>query len=237
MTAYQKAMLFVFGTLTIALIIMEAFGIRGNVLSFSRYIIMLALVLVVYVARGKSTEQRILFWTFPLMIIGDFFLVFSYIIKGFPERIRYLGFIPFTAAYTIMIIVYIKGFKPSKKHILPLVFYIGLIIALNNVLKPHVGGIDMLAGSVLIAAVTIMAWAGSTAIWNGYYNKRTAKLMAFSGFLMVLCDYGVAFDLFYPRMFLIREALIVNVVWLTYIPGWLILAYIVIDKNLKYLKV
>ena len=132
-----------------------------------------------------------------------------------------------------MIIVYIKGFKPSKKHILPLVFYIGLIIALNNVLKPHVGGIDMLAGSVLIAAVTIMAWAGSTAIWNGYYNKRTAKLMAFSGFLMVLCDYGVAFDLFHPKVYLLRAIFPINLVWIMYLPGWLILAYLVIDKDLR----
>lgn len=231
MSSYGRFMMVTFLMLTILLLGMEAYGIDGDALYYSRYIIMLSLGVATFAGRGSSKGQRTLSWAFPLMLIGDFFLVFSYTIEGFPVDIRYFGFIPFAMAYIIIIKVYLKGFRWSSNNLLFSIFYGVAASALVMTLYPYVGGIEAISGIVVLGTVTIMSWAGSVAIWNGYYSKRAAIMMALSGLLMAVCDYGVAMDLFYPGAYAIREAIEINVVWLSYLPGWLILGLLVIDKS------
>lgn len=231
MGIYQKALLIVFLSATIFLLVMEVYVTDGDVLSYSRYIIMLCLGVATFSGRGDLEEQRRLSWAFPLMLTGDFFLVFSYTIEGFTENIRCFGFIPFSMSYIIMIKVYLKGFRWSNNYLLPSIFYGVAASALIITLYPYVDGIIAIAGFVALGAVTVMSWAGSVALWNGYYSKRSAIMMALSGFLMAVCDYGVAMEMFYPGFYTIREAIAINVVWLSYLPGWSILALLVVDKN------
>ncbi|WP_422485482.1 lysoplasmalogenase family protein [Gudongella sp. DL1XJH-153] len=223
----------VFTVFTAVLITMEALGIDGDVISYSRYAVMLILCISVYVGRGSSLEQRRLFWAFPFMVVGDFFLVYSYTLDGFPQIMRYFGFIPFSIAYIIITRVYLEGFKWNINSILVAIIYGLSILGLGSKIYPLINGIEIVLGTIVALTVTIMAWAGASALWNGVYNRRVAAMMAISGMLMVVCDYGVALDLFYPEFYQIREELVLNLVWLTYIPGWVILALVVVDRDIK----
>lgn len=233
MNSLGRNLLVIFTVLTVILIVMEALGIDGDVISYSRYAVVLILCISVYIRRGSSQAQRRLFWAFPFMVVGDFFLVYSYTLDGFPQMLRYFGFIPFSIAYIIITRVYLKGFKWNIRSILLAIVYGLFILALGSKIYPLINGIEMALGTIVALTVTILAWAGASALWNGFYSKRIAAMMAISGILMVVCDYGVAFDLFYPDFHQIREELVLNLVWLTYIPGWVILALVVVDRDIK----
>ncbi len=233
MTKFGRMLLVVYTVFTIILITMEAWGINEDLISYARYAVMLSLCALAYVGRGPTKAQRILFWAFPMMVVGDFFLVYSYTLEGFPEVLRYFGFIPFSIAYIIITKVYLAGFKFNKKILILAIIYGLFIGTLGIYIYPLIDGVEIVLGSVVALTVTIMAWAGASALWNEFYKKRVAVMMALSGLLMVICDYGVAFDLFYPHFYLLRDALVLNVVWLTYIPGWVMLALVVIDRDIK----
>ncbi len=233
MSLDQRNLLIVFLSLTMVLLVMEEMGIDKDILTHSRYLVVIMLSIATYSKRGRSHEQKILFLAFPLMILGDFFLVLSYSINGFPGELRYIGFIPFSAAYLLIARIYIRGFRWKKWLLLPTIVYGLLLVVIGIIIIPYLNGVQRLLGSMVALSLTMMAWAGASAIWNGYYGSRTALMMAFSGLLMVICDYGVALDLFYPGIGAIRSALAVNLVWLTYIPGWTILALVVVERYMN----
>jgi len=231
MSESGRKVLFVFLILTIVLLVMEEIGIDGDALIFARYTVVIVLGTVAYSRKGLTNEQRVLSSAFPLMIMGDFFLVLSYLFNGFPSELRYIGFIPFTIAYMLIARIYIKGFRWNPWLVLPTVVYGLFLVLLGVFILPHISGVEILLGMLVASALIAMAWAGASSIWNGYYARRTSILMALSGLLMLLCDFGVAFDLFYPNISSIKALLEINVVWLTYIPGWTILALVVMERE------
>jgi len=232
MTEYGRNTLIAFLFLTIILIAMEAAGIDGNALTLARYLVVVLLSVTAFIKRGSTHDQKVLFLGFPLIILGDFFLVLSHSLKGFPTDLVYLGFVPFTLAYMLIARIYLRGFRWSPLLIIPTMVYGVLLLVLGVALIPHMKVDQILLGTMLAVALTVMAWAGASAIFNGYYTRRTSLMMAISGLLMLICDYGVAFDLFYPNIWSIRNLLVINVVWLAYIPGWTVFALVVMEREL-----
>jgi len=232
MGEYGRRLIIVFLVLTVLLLLMESCGIDGNLLTFARYLVVLLLSMAAYLKRGPNHEQKVLLLAFPLMLIGDFFLVVSYSIGGFPENFRYAGFIPFTIAYLIITRIYAKGFKWNPWLLLPTVIYGLLLMVVGFLIFPHLTGLQRTLGSMVALALTSMAWTGASTVCSGYYSRKTSIMMGLSGFLMLICDYGVAFDLFYPEVSIIRIALPLNIVWLAYIPGWTLLALVVAQGDI-----
>ncbi|MCR3956169.1 MAG: hypothetical protein NUK57_07700 [Gudongella sp.] len=231
MSSSSRNIFIFFLLLTIILLVMEAVGIDGNALVFTRYMVVIILSTTAYIKKGAANEQKILFMSFPLMIIGDFFLVLSYSLGDFPQELRYFGFIPFTIAYLLIAGIYIRGFKWSSWLVLPTMVYGLLLVVIAVLILPYMDGVQTFLASVVALTLTAMAWAGVSSIWNGYYGRRTSIMMALSGLLMLLCDYGVALDLFYPDIWRLREVMVINPVWLTYVPGWTILALVVMERE------
>ena len=223
-------MLFLF--LLACVLILEALDIEGAFLQYARYTLVVSLAVGVFIGRKHTRAQRILFLSFPLMVFGDFFLVFSYSISGFPNDLRPLGFIFFGIAYILMTIVYIKGFQITLFSLSVMLTYTLIFSSMTIFLSPYIDGVTRYMGVFVLATVTIAAMAGLMSLGNKTYSGRTSGLMALSSGLMLICDYGVAVDLFYPDVHIIRELLPVNIVWISYVPGWMLLGVIILEDRI-----
>lgn len=232
MRSGQKMIPGVYLALTGMLLVMEARAMDGVVLTYSRFAVMLSLCAVVFWGRRKSGEQNILSMTFLLMLIGDVFLVLSDSLHWLPDELNCLGFLPFALAYALMVRVYLKGVRWRNQLLIPALIYGALLAFLVMALNPYVSGLQRPMGLAAAFSVTIMAWSGWAACLSGHYNKRTTLRMAASGMLMLLCDYGVALAQFHPAAGAMHAQLPFNIVWMAYVPGWLLLALIVIDDDI-----
>ncbi len=222
----QKKIVVIYSLLLTLILGMEYYRINFTLISWLRFLTMLSLTILILWSKKEEQFKRVSI-VFILMVAGDFFLVLGNAIEGFEQDLAFLGFIPFTLAYIFLALIYLKSYKLNIKDVLLATPFIMLALLLFKNLNLFVEGIFLKSiSSILLLALLIMSWSSVLFLFKDTFTKKRSIMIALSGILMVSCDLGVAFDLFYPNFYLIKSIIPINLVWLFYIPGWVLLAIV-----------
>ena len=229
MNIKQKKIVIVYLVLLVLILGLEMYHISFSLISWLRFLTMLSLAILVIFSKKENYFNRVSI-IFVLMVMGDFFLVLGNVIKGFEQNLIYLGFIPFTGAYLVLVFIYLKSLKLNITSALLAIPFLMLAALLYTILNPFVEGIFLKSVSFLLLVVLLlMSWSSILFLFRDTLTKNKSIMIAISGILMLACDIGVGFDLFYPDFYQIRNMLPINFVWLFYLPGWVLLAIASID--------
>ncbi|MDY0278827.1 MAG: hypothetical protein RBQ97_12165 [Acholeplasma sp.] len=229
MTLKQKSIAIIYSVLLVLILGLEFYNINFSLISWIRFLTMFSLSLVVVMSKKKDHLKGISI-VFILIVAGDFFLVLSNAIQGLNQNIAFLGFIPFTGAYLVLGIIYLKLYKLSKKDAIVAIPFILLSLLVFKTLNPYVEGFFLKGVSfILLLALLAVSWSSVLFLFRDIFTKNRSIMIAISGILMLACDLGVGFDLFYPDFYQIRNMVPINLVWLFYIPGWVLLAIAAIE--------
>ena len=139
-----------------------------------------------------------------------------------------LGFI---MVYLFLIAVFQRNFTFGKREIItliPFVVIFGLVLA--ALAKYAIGFMFWVA----IALGIVLCYTGLTMVaclFRGYFNMKIAWRIALAGCILFLSDMVVAFSIFHPayQEFLLWKE---NLVWGTYMVGWMLLLSVIAEDQL-----
>ena len=224
LSSKQKKIAIIYTLLLILILGLEYYHINFAIISWIRFLTMLSLAVVIVWSRTEEHFKKVSI-VFVLIVVGDFFLVLGNIIGGFEHNFVFLGFVPFSLAYIFLTFIYLKSYKLNIKDVLLAIPFLVLALLLYRTLNQFIEGIFLKGASlVLLIVLLIMAWSSVLFLFKDTFPKNRSIMLAISGILMLACDLGVGFDLFYPDFYLIRNLIPINLVWLFYLPGWVLLA-------------
>lgn len=204
---------------------------------YIKYIIMISLFLSAIKMQKKFLEQKIMSLSFFFLVVADFFLVFINTIDNLKIDFSPFGAVGFLFAYLCLIVAYQKNFKVGKEEIIIAISIMILFVYVVICLQPYVKGL-MFVGTLIFGMVLCyMTWTSICTMFRSYFSPQLARLIAISGSLMFICDIGVAFSRFHPIYSKIHVPWLVNIIWGTYIPGWMLLAVIISEKNLLIIRI
>ncbi|MDY0235465.1 MAG: hypothetical protein RBR71_05525 [Gudongella sp.] len=224
MTLKQKSIAITYSVLLVLILGLEFYNINFSLISWIRFLTMFSLSIIVVMSKKNEYFKNISI-VFILIVAGDFFLVLSNAIQGLNQNIAFLGFIPFTGAYLLLDTIYLKSYNFNKRDAIVAIPFIVLCILVSYTLNPYVEGLFLKGVSfILLLALLVVSWSSALFLFRDIFTKNRSIMIAISGILMLACDLGVGFDLFYPEFYQIRNVVPINLVWLFYIPGWVLLA-------------
>jgi hypothetical protein len=224
LSSKHKIIAFVYTLLLVLILGLEYYEVNFSLISWIRFLTMLSLAIVVFLNKKENFFKGVSL-VFILMVAGDFFLVLSNAIEVFEQNLAFLGFIPFTLAYLLLATIYLKSLKLNLKDVIISIPFVLLGLLLYSILYPFVEGVFLKIVSIILLAVLLtMSWSAVLFLTKDTFSKNRSIIIAISGILMLACDLGVAFDIFYPSFYQIRDIIPINLVWLFYIPGWVLLA-------------
>lgn len=232
MNTMQKRLLIIYLPLTFIILILDHIYPNIKMILRIKYIIMVTLFLSSIIAKKKFHEQKIMALSLFFLVIGDFFLVFYYTLD-LKMDLSPIGALSFLCAYICLIIAYHKNFKIDIKEIFAGIFISIILIYIFFSLSPYVHGFIFVGSLIFSLVLSFMTWTGICTLFRNYFTRKISKLIATSSILMFICDIGVAFSRFYPIYSKPFIPWLQNIIWITYIPGWTLLAVIIADDTLK----
>lgn len=217
--------------LTAVIIVLEHMSNNDTILLNLKFATMVSLCLCVQIFHKEHKEQKILAKAYLFMVISDFFLVFlkNWFSGG---NLKTYGAIGFTVAYLIMIYVYKKFFVIKKGQIFTGIVIYGIFFSQIFRLRMYMNLTTIITGAlfgIVICSMTVMAV--SIFIVQSF-SKRNSALVALSGILMLICDLVVAVNGIDPSIGEKIILYILNVIWLAYVPGWTMLASVILNEKL-----
>lgn len=232
MNKTQRILLVIYIPITLLILILHKFCPNENRVLYFKYIIMISLFISAIMMEKKFHEQKIMALSFLFLVVADFFLVFASTIDNLNIDVSPFGAVGFLFAYLCLIVAYQKNFKVGKEEILTALPILSIFFYVVISLQPYVKGVMLLGTLIFGLVLCYMTWTSICTIFRRYFNQKTALLIGISGSLMFICDIGVALSRFHPLYSRIYIPWIANLIWVTYIPGWTLLAVIIREKNL-----
>lgn len=228
----QRILLVIYIPLTLLIILFHNICPKENMVFYLKYTIMISLFLSATIMRKKFHEQKLMALSLLFLVVADFFLVFASTIDELKVDLSPIGAAGFLFAYICLILAYQKNLKVGKAEIITaaaiLIIFLHVIISL----QPYVKGAILIGTLTFGVVLSYMTWTSICTIFRKYFNPKITWIIAFSGILMFICDIGVAFSRFHPIYSRIYVPWLANLIWVTYIPGWTLLAVIISDENL-----
>ena len=228
----QRILLVIYLPMTLLILILDNIYPKEDMVLYLKYTIMITLFLSAITMQKKFREQKIMALSFFFLVVADFFLVFINTIDNLKLNFSAFGVAGFLFAYLCLIVTYQKNFKVGKEEII-IAIPIGIIFLYAVIsLQPYVKGLMFIGALIFLSVLCYMTWTSICTIFRGYFNPKSAWLIAISGSLMFICDIGVAFSRFHPIYSKMYVPWLTNIIWTTYIPGWTLLVVIICEKNL-----
>ncbi|CAH2213773.1 lysoplasmalogenase family protein [Tepidibacter aestuarii] len=232
MNNIQRVLLSIYLPITIFILILDNLYPGENLVSYIKFSTIITLFLVALRIKKKYYEQKFLNLSIFFIVIADFFLVFCNTIPELSRRVVFYGIIGFMLAYLSLIIAFQKNFKIGSGELLAIVPVLGIFIPIFVKLYPYVPG-AMFYGVIIFGLVLCyMVWTSISTLFRGYFTPKISRYVALSGFLMLVCDMGVANELFNPAFAGQFVPWLKNIIWVSYIPAWTLIVYILADDNL-----
>ncbi|KJS88261.1 MAG: hypothetical protein JM58_01505 [Peptococcaceae bacterium BICA1-8] len=232
MNNFQKVLLVIYLPITIFILILDILYPGGNMVSYLKYATIISLFIVALKIKKNYTEQYFMNLAIFFAMFSDFFLVFCSTIPEISRSVVSFGIAGFILAYSLLIIAYQKNFKFGWGEFFTMLFVLSIFVPQYIILYPHING-WMFYGAVIFGLVLCyMAWTSICTIFRGYFNPKISRLIALSGFLMFICDLGVANDIFNPAFSNLFVPWLKNIIWGSYIPAWTLLVVLIAEKNL-----
>jgi len=232
MNKLQKVLLAIYLPITMVILILDNLYPGANMISYIKYAIIISLFIVAFKIKKNFTEQFFMTLAIFFAMISDFFLVFCSTIPDLNNRVIPLGIAGFIIAYSLLILAYQKNFKFGWGEFLAIIPVLSIFIPQFIILYPFINGFMFYGTAIFGLVLCYMAWTSICTIFRGYFNPITSRLIALSGFLMFICDLGVANGIFNPAFSNSFVPWLKNIIWGSYIPAWTLLVVIIAEKNL-----
>ncbi|KJS22024.1 MAG: hypothetical protein VR72_08035 [Clostridiaceae bacterium BRH_c20a] len=232
MNNVQRALLTIYLPITICILILDNLYPGVNMINYIKYTIIISLFIVAFKVKKNYTEQNFMTLAIFFAMFSDFFLVFCSTIPELSRRVVPFGIGGFLIAYLILIVTYQKNFKLGWGESLAIIPVLGIFLPHFIFLYPHTNGLMFYGAFMFGFVLCYMTWTSICTIFRGYFNPRTSHLIALSGFLMFICDIGVAHAIFNPAFSNSFVPWLKNIIWFSYIPAWTLLVIIIAEKNL-----
>lgn len=227
----KTAMLAVYLPITAGILVLDWLLPNSDVVVCLKFGTMISLFLFAVLTRKKTTEQKIMAAAYYFLVIGDFFLVCSEALHFKAANTAMFGGAAFFCAYLCLIAAYHKNFSPSLKEAAVAAPMITALIVVVVFLKPFISGAILTGVVIFGVCLCFMTWSAVCTLFRGYYSKQTARLIAVSACLMLLCDIGVGLCHFYPHPTDGIYPWLKAVVWAAYVPGWTLLIIVIREKE------
>ena len=228
----QRVLLAVYLPLTVLFLILDNLYPAHTIVSYIKYTTVISLFLASLAIKKTRAEQRIISAALFFVVIADFFFVYCGTLPQLSGNVDPLGMAGFMLAYLLLIIVYQKNFRFTKKEAFALLIIIGIITPVFVKLAPHVTGPMFIGSCVFGLVLCYMTWTSICTMFRGYFNPGAARIIAISGILLFISDLAVANSLFNPNFNDIFVPWLKNIIWGTYIPAWCLQVMLVAEENL-----
>jgi len=233
----QKILLVIYLPLTLAILMFDQIFPGEVLVNYLKYIIMLTLCFVSWRIKKVTPEQKWMAASFIFIPIADFFMIFG---ANLASRMNLdsdglnqvpLGPLGFLCAYLCLIIAFQKNFRLGRADIIAAAL-ITIVCAVFLVsLLPYID--NLLLTGILIFGIVLgyMVWTAVCTLFRGYYKKSLAYVISISASLMFICDLGVAFSNIHPAFAGHFEPWMQNIIWGSYLPGWMLLVFVISDDS------
>lgn len=232
MNNIQRVLLAIYLPVTIIILILDNLYQGESLVSYIKFATIITLFLVALRIKTKYHEQKFMKLSVFFIVIADFFLVFCTTITELSSKIVACGIIGFMLAYLSLIIAYNKNFKIGVGELLVVIPVVGIFLSIFLKLYPYIMGPMFYLVIIFGVVLFYMVWTSISSIFRGYFNPKISRYIALSGFLMLICDMGVANQLFNPAFAGQFVPWINNIIWGSYVPAWTFIVYIIAEDNL-----
>lgn len=236
-TNLMQRIIFAMVMVQLAAILVLQYVLVNNDVAFGivKYTIITTIFVAALLLPKPSRIHKALWLAILLLFIGDFFLVFLWLVllgvEGDSLIIKVGGMVGFLSAYACLIWVYTRRFSLGARDLLSALPVLAVLVPMLIFLLPHVTGPFLIIALVFAFIVGFMAWNAICTIHRGYYRRDVSIRFAIAGYLMFLSDMGVALTFFYPGM-QGNIPWLLNEVWVTYIPGWTLILITIAENTL-----
>lgn len=232
MNNIQRALLAIYLPLTLLFLVLDNLYPGESFVSYIKFATIITLFLVAFCIKKKYKEQKLMTLAILFVTIGDFFLVYCRNIKELSNIVVPFGMLGFMVAYLSLILAFQKNFKIGLGELLALVPVLGIFIPNCIVLYPYITGSIFYGVTIFSLVICYMTWTTISTLFRGYYNPIVSRYIALSGFLMLICDLGVANSLFNPAFAGKFIPWLKNIIWGAYVPAWTLIVFIIATEDL-----
>jgi hypothetical protein len=201
-----------------------------------KYITICSLFVISLCQQKVYKEQWMMFSAQCLVVLADYFFVFTKWIKGgqLANIHKYIGSICFFIAYLILIKTWAKT-RYNKISLIEILFAL-LIIAFFwstvIIIGPHLR--ILIKASVYLFGIVLclLAWSGVCARVRNYYGRMTSCLIGMSSSLIFISDIAVVHAALNPAFAGQFVPWLSALIWITYIPAWAIIVILISLPNI-----
>lgn len=198
---------------------------------YLRYGVRIVMLLAAAVGVNRYKEQKILVFAFLLTIVSDYF--FQYLRAVDPDMVnrKLFGIIGFIAVYLVLTAAFQRNFRIGKAEIITALPFVGIFTGVMVALRQYMTGLYLIFAIVLGVVLSYTGMTMVSTLYRGYFNRKTAWLIALSGCILFFSDLIVAYSIFHPEynMFILWKD---NTIWLTYMIGWLLLLFVTTEDRI-----
>lgn len=175
-------------------------------------------------------EQRLVNIALFFVVIGDFFINVGGTISELKDVSTLFGLGGFTFAYIMLILAFQKNFKVGHNEVLA-IFPVLIVFILNFLDLAVFLGSLFYPALVFGLVLSYMSWTCICTIFRGHFNAKISRCIAIAGFLLLLSDVCVAHALFNPEFSNRFVPWLENIIWITYIPSWVLIVLTVAEDK------
>lgn len=232
MNPTQKRLLALYFPLTIVILLLDNLYPAFTAVYHLKYGTIISLFLTAALIHKNYREQYVMAVAVFFAAVADFFLVFSQTIPALAGRMTLYGMSGFLIAYILLITAFQKNFTLSGRNLLVIIPVLAVFLPVLLLLYPHINGLMFIFTIVFALVLCYMSWTALTTIYRGYFSPKAARFIALAGFLMLVCDMGVALNEFHPTYAGQFVPWLKNIIWGAYIPGWTLLVAAIGEEEL-----
>lgn len=230
MTSYQKFLLSVFIPVTPLIIALDYVFPSQFFVDIIKFSTIAVLFLFSLYIRKRYNEQLLLLLALFFAVSGDFFFV---LLDRFLSISWPIGIVSFSISYFLLTVVFSKANSLVRiQLILTAVPVLSLVLPVIYLSYHEVSAHILPVGIIFITVLSLMTWSAIKTLFGSYYSTQSAKLMAASGFLILICDSSVILSQFGPACPHFITLLLKSITWAAWIPAWTIIAVLIGEDKL-----
>lgn len=227
----QRVIVATYTSLTLLILLFTTLYSLDSSAQYLRFGVRVAMFLSVVFIKKNYREQKILIPAFFCTLVSDcFFVVLRATNPDFVNRELY-GMLVFVMAYLFLVAAFQRNFKFGKNEIITLIPFAIIFAMVLTALVKYMEGFMFWAAIVLGIILCYTGMTMVSSLFRGYFNRGTAWRIAIAGSILFLSDMVVAFSIFHPDFqgFLLWKE---NLIWGTYMVGWMLLLSVAAEERL-----
>lgn len=223
-----------FSLLVLSYILTDLYQEAHSIIIF-KYGLRVTLLACALVFLKKEREPIFLVLALLFTLFSDYYFSLSLTFASPPANRELLGVLGFIMAYPMLMLAFGRQFRFQRRDLLVVAPFVLTYLIILYFLLPYASGMLMYAAIALGVVLCCFAVVMVSALYRGVYTRRPALFIALGAIILFISDMVVAFSIFYPPLkgFILWKE---QVIWLTYVPGWVLFLLAVADDQLLAAK-